>query len=142
MSAQDNAQLARELYEAFNKNDLAKAVALATEDVEIAFIPFGQTFRGHQGFSDFMGGFKRAFPDLIVTVTNQVATENQVVNECSWKGSHTGALMSPSGEIPPTRKTVTGAVFCEVWGFKNDKVASIRNYQDVSSWLRQLGLVS
>lgn len=38
MSAQDNAQLAQEFYEALNKNDLAKAVALATEDVEIEFL--------------------------------------------------------------------------------------------------------
>ena len=53
MSAQDNAQLVRELYEAFNKNDLAKAVALAAEDMEVEFVPFGQTFRGRQGFKGF-----------------------------------------------------------------------------------------
>ena len=53
MSAQDNAQLVRELYEAFNKNDLAKAVALAAEDMEVEFVPFGQTFRGRQGSKGF-----------------------------------------------------------------------------------------
>lgn len=141
MSAQSNAELARKIYAAFNKHDLETCVANATENIEVVLTPFGQTFRGQAGFKEFLAGFKKAFPDLTVTVTNQVATESQVVNECSWKGSHTGPLISPSGEIPPTRRTVTGAVFCEVWGFKNGKVASIRNYQDVSSWLRQLGLV-
>ena len=141
MSAQNNAQLARELYEAFNKNDLAKAVALAAEDVEIEFVPFGVTFRGHQGYNDYLGGFRRAFPDITVTVTNQVANENQVVKEFTWRGTHTGPLMSPAGEIPPTNRTVEGGRFCEVYEIKNGKFAVGRNYQDVASWLRQLGLV-
>ena len=141
MSAHDNAQLVRELYEAFNKGDLAKAIALAAEDMEVEFVPFGQTFHGRQGFNDFIGGFKRAFPDLIVTVTNQVATENQVVNECTWRGTNTGPLVTPAGEIPPTNRKVEGGRFCEVYEIKNGKLAADRNYQDVASWLRQLGLV-
>src|SRR5439155_25479150 len=113
----------------------------ANEDVEVVLIPFGQTFHGREGFRQFMAGFKQAFPDLAVTVTNQVASEDQVVNEFRWRGTHTGPLMSPQGEIPPTGKPVEGAVVCEVLGIRNGKVASLRNYQDVSTWLRQLGLV-
>lgn len=142
MSAQSNAEMARKLYEAFNRGDLDSALGIATDDVVVVLIPFGQTFQGKAGFRDFMGGFKRAFPDLKVTVTNQVATESHVVNECSWTGTHSGPLMSPAGEIPPTNKAVAGAVFCEVWEIRDGKLARLRNYQDVSSWLRQLGLVS
>lgn len=141
MSAQDNKKMAQQLYEAFNKQDFDSCLAMATDDVEVVLIPFDQTFHGHAGFKEFMGGFKNAFPDLKVTLTNQVTTDDQVVNECSWTGTHTGPLMSPAGEIPPTGKKVEGAQFCEVWGIKNDKLASLHNYQDVSSWLRQLGLV-
>ena len=104
-------------------------------------VPYGRTFRSHAGFREFMDSFKTAFPDLTVTVTNQVATDEQVVNECTWQGTHTGPLMSLAGEIPPTGKTVTGAQFCEVWRLKGGKMASLHNYQDVSRWLRQLGLV-
>jgi steroid delta-isomerase-like uncharacterized protein len=141
MSAQSNAEMARNLYAAFNRGDLDSCLALAAQDVEVVLIPFDQTFRGHDGFRDFMGGFKRAFPDLTVTVTNQVATEDQVVSECSWTGTHSGPLLSPTGEIPATHKSVTRAVFCEVWTIRDGKVAVLRNYQDVSTWLRQLGLV-
>jgi steroid delta-isomerase-like uncharacterized protein len=133
--------MARQLYEAFNRHDFESALALATEDVEVVLVPFGQTFRGQAGFRQFMEGFKNAFPDLIVTVINQVATEDQVVSECTWNGTHTGPLMSPTGEIPATGKKVEEGQFCEVWGIKGGKVASLRNYQDVSNWLRQLGLV-
>jgi steroid delta-isomerase-like uncharacterized protein len=117
------------------------AAALAAEDMEVEFVPFGQTFHGRQGFSDFIGGFKRAFPDLIVTVTNQVADENQVVNECTWRGTNTGPLITPMGEIPPTNRKVEGGRFIEVYEIKNGKLAVDRNYQDAASWLRQLGLV-
>ncbi len=141
MSAQENVQLAGEITEAFNKNELAKAVALAAEDVEIEFVPFGATFRGHQGYNDYLGGFRQAFPDITVTVTNQVANENQVVKEFTWRGTNTGPLVTPAGEIPPTNRTVEGGRFCEVFEFKNGKLVALRNYQDVASWLRQLGLV-
>ena len=142
MSAQHNAEIARTIYEAFNKHDFDACLALASEDVEVVLTPFGQTFRGHAGFKDFMAGFKRAFPDITITITNQITTDDYVVNECTWRGTHTGPLGAPTGDIPPTGKTVEGAVICEVWRIKDGKLVSLRNYQDVSTWLRQLGLVS
>src|SRR5229473_3318065 len=93
MSAEDNAALARAVYDAFSKKDFDRALALANEDVEIVLIPFGQTFHGRSGFKDFMQGFAGAFPDLTLQVTNQVATEDQVVSEFIGRGTHTGPLM-------------------------------------------------
>jgi len=142
MSAQDHAAMAREVYQAFNRSDFDAALALAADDGGVVLVPFGKTFHGKQGFREFMAGFKDAFPDLTVTVTNQVATDDQVVNECSWTGTHTGPLQTPTGTIPPTNKRVEGAVFCEVWGIRDGKVARLVNYQDAATWLRQLGLVS
>jgi steroid delta-isomerase-like uncharacterized protein len=141
MTAQANKELAQKLYRLFNEARIDEAVELATEDVEVVLIPFGQTFRGREGFRQFMAGFKQAFPDLTLAVTNQVATDDQVVSECRWTGTHAGPLVSPAGEIPPTGKAVSGAVFCEVWQIQDGKVAVLRNYQDVSTWLRQLGLM-
>lgn len=141
MTAQANKELAQNLYQMFNEGRIDEAVNLATEEIEVVLIPFGQTFNGREGFGQFMGGFKQAFPDLTITVTNQVATDDQVVSECRWTGTHTGPLMSPTGEIPPTGKRVDGAIFCEVWQIRDGKVAVLRNHQDVGTWLRQLGLM-
>jgi steroid delta-isomerase-like uncharacterized protein len=140
MSAQENAALARRIYEAFNKKDLDACLALATEDVRVVLTPFNQTFQGRAGFRDFMTGFARAFPDLTITITHQVATDGEVVNECTWRGTHTGPLATPSGDVPPTGKAVEGAIFCEVWGIRDGNLASHHNYHEVSSWLRPLGL--
>ncbi len=141
MAALDNAAVARELYELFNQGQLDRAVNLASDDVEVELVPFGQTFQGRDGFMAFMKGFKDAFPDLQVTVTNQVASEDQVVSECTWTGTHSGTLATPTGGVPPTGKTVTDGRFCEVWRLRDGKVMRLVNYQDAASWLRQLGLV-
>lgn len=140
-TSEETAALARRIYEAFNRGDLNAAADVATVDMEVDLVPFGQTFRGREGFLQFMEGFKTAFPDLQITVTSQVATGDQVVSECTWQGTHTGVLHSPMGDIAPTNKAVEGARFCEVWRVRDGKIARLANYQDAASWLRQLGLV-
>ena len=77
MSAQTNSELARQLYETFNKGDLDGCVALATDDVEVVISAMGQSFHGKDGFREFMGGLSTAFPDMVITVINQVATEDE-----------------------------------------------------------------
>ncbi|MBI4408652.1 MAG: ester cyclase [Gemmatimonadetes bacterium] len=140
MSARHNAELAHAIYDAFNRNDLDAALQLATDDVEISFIPFGQTFRGREGFRAFMQGFRSAFPDIRIQVTNQVATDQGVVNEFTWTGTHTGPLAAPAGEVPPTGR-VAGYPVCEVWEVRNGRLAAIRNYQNAATLLQQLGVV-
>lgn len=141
MAAKENADLAAKVYELFNSAELEEAAALATEDMEIQFLAFGQTFSGRDGFLAFMKGFMDGFPDLKITLVNQVADDDQVVSECSWTGTHDGPLQAPTGEIPPTGRRVSDARFCEVWRIRDGKVASLVNYQDAATWLRQLGLV-
>jgi len=136
----NNEHLARQLYDLFNRGELEEAAKLATEDVIIDVVPFGTTFEGTDGFLGFMGGFKNAFPDLTISVTHQVASEDGIVSECTWNGTHTGELATPAGTIAPTGRSVTGARFCEVWDVEDGKITKVVNYQDLATWLRQLGL--
>ena len=141
MSAQENAALAQKLYELFSNNQFDEAVALAAEDMEVVLVPFGQTFHGPEGFRNFMMGFKTAFPDIIINqVVSQIATDEAAVSEFTARGTHTGPLMTPAGEVPPTGRTVDFTV-CEVWQIRDGKIASLHNYQDSASLMRQLGLL-
>ncbi len=54
MSHQDNTEVARGLYEAFNDHDLERAGALAADDVEFLDVPTGRTTQGPEGFMDSM----------------------------------------------------------------------------------------
>jgi steroid delta-isomerase-like uncharacterized protein len=141
MSAHDNAALARRIYQLFSDDKLDDALELVAEDVEAVLVPFGQTFHGRDGFTSFMQGFKGAFPDIRISVTNQVATDDQVVSEFTARGTHTGPLQTPAGAIPPTGRTVDFIV-CEVMRVKNGQIVSLHNYQDAASIMRQLGLVT
>jgi steroid delta-isomerase-like uncharacterized protein len=141
MSAQDNAVLARRIYQLFSEDNLDGVLELVSEDIEAVLVPFGQTFHGREGFLQFMQGFKGAFPDIRITVTNQVATDESVVSEFTARGTHNGPLRTPAGEIPPTGRTVDFIV-CEVLQIKNDRIARLHNYQDAASLMRQLGLLS
>ena len=83
MSAQDNAELARRIYQLFSEDKFDDVLELVSQDIEAVLVPFGQTFHGREGFMQFMQGFKGAFPDLRISVTNQVATDESVVRRAN-----------------------------------------------------------
>jgi len=141
MTAQQNGQLTRTLYDLFEQDRVDEALAHLTDDVEV--VPYsapGLVFNGKDGFRAFMAGHKSAFPDIRIQIDNQVASDTTVVNECTAIGTHTGPLLSPTGEIPPTGRLVT-LHFCEVWQVRDGKVAGLHNYQDSGDLFTQLGLM-
>ena len=44
-------------------------------------------------------------PDVKGTVDNAAPTDNGVVLEVTWRGTHTGPLAGPEGSIPATGKS-------------------------------------
>ena len=140
MTAQQNVALASTIYDRFSRNDYQGVLALAADDVEIAFTPAGQTFHGHDGFMQFMQGFKSAFPDIAIEITRQTVSEDGVVSEFVARGAQTGPLLTPAGVLPATGRSAAWPV-CEVWRVRDGKLASLTNYQDMATLLGQLGLL-
>ncbi len=89
MSAESNAATMRVIYDAFSRGEYDRALEHVAEDVEVVFIPTGETFRGPQGFEEFMRGKKAAFPDVRIEITNQFGTEEYVISEFRGHGTHT-----------------------------------------------------
>lgn len=137
---QDNGKIMQGLYNHFSNNQFDAAISHAADDIECYFAPTGQRFHGHEGFQQFMMGFKTAFPDVKLKVTNQVISDDAVITEFAAVGTHTGPLMTPKGEIPATGRTAEWPV-CEVNRFRNGKLVSLHNYQDLGSMPQQLGLM-
>ena len=136
----DNAKTAAHIHALFCAGKLEAVLDLATDDIEVQLTPTGQTFRGREGFMQFMHVFKTAFPDIQIKHTNAVCDGDQVVVEATWNATHGGPLLSPAGTIPATGKRVAESRICEVMKFRGGKLAKLVNYQDFGSWLRQLGL--
>ena len=141
MSHQDNAEVARALYEAFNDHDLERAGALAADDVEFLDVPTGRTAQGPEGFMDGMRMWIRACPDARVEVVELFAgEEGSVAAEFVGRGTHDGPMFSPGGDIPPTGRSLEMR-YCEVMRMRDGKIASAHLYYDVATLLGQLGLM-
>jgi steroid delta-isomerase-like uncharacterized protein len=138
VSTEENVALVGKVYDLWNDRDLEGALDLATDDVEIRLLALGQTLTGHEGFRRFMERFATASSDMKKHVTNQVASEDQVVSEFTLRGTHDGPLRTASGEIPPTGKPIELAVI-EVIGIRDGRIARISNYSDSATLMRQLG---
>lgn len=138
MAAQTSKDLAQAIYERFNANDLDSVLAYAADDWRGVAYHAGVEFSGKDGFREFMQGFKGAFPDCTVTLTHQVLAGDELVNEFSWVGTHTGPLPTPAGAIPASGRTVR-SVAVEVWRLRDGKLVELRNYQDGVAILAQIG---
>jgi steroid delta-isomerase-like uncharacterized protein len=144
MTAQENEALVRSQLDVYNSHHtdpgwFEKKIAVLHADFEITDMPSGRTYRGANGFMQNSRFYTEAFPDHQVEITNVVATEDQVVVEFTGRGTHTGPLHLPAGDIPPTGRQ--GELrCCNVYQIKDGKIASLHSYYDAATLLRQLGL--
>jgi steroid delta-isomerase-like uncharacterized protein len=141
MSAEDNAEIARKIYELFNDHDFDSVLEHVAEGAEVELYAEGLSFRGREGFREMMAHFKAPWPDGTVEVIWQFAGEDGVTNECVYRGTHTAPLPTPDGsEVPPTGKRIE-LRFCEVWRMEAGKVRSLHNYADNLALMQKLGLI-
>lgn len=142
MTAQDNARISREIYEAFNAHEFDRALEHVAEEAECELYADGLSFQGKEGFREMMAHHKAPWPDGEVEVVRQLASDDGVANECVYRATHTAPLPTPDGsEVPPTGNRVE-IHFCEVWRFEGGKVKSLYNYADLMTAMAQLGLLS
>jgi len=138
---QDNETLVRRIYEAFNDREFDRVNELVTEDVELVNVAFGQTFRGFEGERQFMQNWAVGFPDGRAEVTRVIDGGDSVAVEFTGRGTHTGPLRGPAGEIAATKKRVE-LRFCDVHEIEGGKVVRTRSDFDAATMLRQLGLLT
>lgn len=138
MSAEENANIVREHYSAFNKRDFGYGATLVDPKVRWTNIPFATTYEGPEGYKAFLKMWTTAFSDARIEITNLIASGDWVTVEFTGKGTHqSGPLIGPKGSIPPTGKSIDLS-FCEIFKLKNGKISLARLYFDAATMLRQL----
>ena len=116
MTAEENKALARrELEEIFD----AKGNIDAAEEIYapnyISHQPAGdEDIHGVQAMKQFATGMREAFPDLEITIEEQIAEGDRVLTRFRTRGSHQGELWG----IPPTGREVqiTNMSLCRIEG--------------------------
>jgi steroid delta-isomerase-like uncharacterized protein len=105
MSLEENKFLVRRYYEEmWNRWDLSLADELIGEGLSFRG-SLGVAVQGREGFKDYMGAVRRAFPDFQNRIEELVAEGDKVVARLTYTGTHHGALFG----IGPTGKRVTYA---------------------------------
>ncbi|MEW6195377.1 MAG: ester cyclase [Bacteroidota bacterium] len=140
MSAEINFKIAQEFYDDFNKKDFSRSHKRIADNAELTVVPFNMKLWGGEGYLQMVQRWADAFPDGYCDVQNIYACEDWVVGEFIGKGTHTGILMSPNGQISPTGKKVE-IHFCDVIKIKDGKVVSINSYFDSTTMMHQLGIL-
>jgi steroid delta-isomerase-like uncharacterized protein len=91
---------------------------------------------GHEATKKFVTAHLTAFPDLHITIQDQIAENDLVATRYVMHGTHQGEFAN----IPPTGRqfTVTGI---EMHRFADGKLIELWNVVDLLGMLQQLGVI-
>jgi len=137
MSTEENKALVRRQFEAiWNGGNLALIDELYAPNYTNHDPANPDQAPGPAGFTQRVGLYRTALPDLHLTVEDQVAEDDRVVTRWTASGTHQGDLMG----IPPTGKSVS------VTGMLISRIESGKFVEEWVNWdtlglLRQVGAV-
>lgn len=136
MSEENKALVRREAEEIFSKGNLDAAEELYAPDYVGHEPTTPEDIRGIEGARQFAAEFREAFPDLRITVEDQVAEGDRVATRFTSRGTHQGELegIAPTGN----RVEVTGLVISRIAG---GKIAEDWTYYDALGLMQQIGVV-
>jgi steroid delta-isomerase-like uncharacterized protein len=137
MSEQNKALARRAFEEVWNQGKLTviDELTAASATYSDPNVPGGK-FTGPEGVKQFVQIYRGAFPDVRITINDQIAEGDKVVTRWTATGTHKGQLMG----IAPTNKhaTVTGV---NIDRYQDGKVVEAWASYDMLGMLQQLGVV-
>lgn len=137
MSAAENKALARRVFEQmFNEGNLDVADELFAPGYVDHDPSLPQDVHGPEGFKEYVGMYRAAFPDLHVQIEDQLAEGDRVATRWTGTGTHNGELAG----IIPTGKRVT-LPGMEIVRIANGKLIEGWEGYDSGTLMRQLGVM-
>ncbi|HMU62558.1 MAG TPA: ester cyclase [Gemmatimonadales bacterium] len=139
MAPHANETLIRRLYSFFNNRKYDEAQKLVSDEFEWRDAATGETYRGRDGVRQFMERWVSGFDDARIEIERIVAGDHAVATEFIGRGTHTGTIQTPAGELPPTNRKIELRC-CEVGVIENGKIRSGSTYYDAATLMAQLGV--
>jgi len=121
--------------EGLNHGDVSAADRAFAPDCVIHINGSAEPNLSLSGFKEMIGGLLGAFPDLRITVDDQIVAGDKVATRWTAEGTNSGAF----GSVPATgrRVQITGLILDRV---VDGKVVERREQWDQMAMLQQLGL--
>lgn len=136
MSTEQNKTNNRRLFdEAFNQGKVAVLDEVCAPNY-VLHDPTGP-IPGAEGFKQFVGMYRAAFPDLHISLENEVAEGDMVVVRWVARGTHGGELMG----IPATGKPITVTGITMARANSSGKFEEAWVNLDTLGMLQQLGVI-
>ena len=134
MSEQNKALVRRVVEELVNKGNFSLLDELVDSDYTY-YEPTVGEIQGRDGYRSLVSMYRSAFPDVTLTINEQIAEGDKVVTHWTARGTHQGELMG----VPATGKQVTvqGVVISRI---ENGKLIQDFETYDVHGMMRQLGV--
>jgi len=134
MSEQNESLVRRTIEEIVNQGNFDLVNQLISPEYA-SFEPTVGPMRGREGYVALVTSYRNAFPDMKMTIEEQIAEGDSVVTRWRAEGTHRGELMG----IAPTGKRVSvqGIVISRI---KNGQLVDDYESFDVYGMLRQLGV--
>src|SRR6266498_499570 len=136
MSTEENKALTRRLFEeGFNQNNPSVFDEFITPDFVNYDAPPGIP-RGPAGFRQLIAMYRTGFPDMHMTIEEELADGDSVIHRGYVTGTHTGEFQG----IPHTGKQIK-VKYIDIWRVANGKMAENWVQIDMLGLMQQLGVV-
>jgi steroid delta-isomerase-like uncharacterized protein len=135
MSEANKALVRRGIEETVNKGNFSVMDEILSTDYVYREPTVGEK-RGRAGFRELITMYRNAFPDVKVTIDEQIAEGDKVVTRWNATGTHRGELFGTA----PTGKQVRvqGIIVSRI---ANGKIVEETEVYDALGMLRQLGAI-
>lgn len=134
------ATTAHQLIETFNRGDHAGHAGLYAQDAKYIESYFPEPIVGPEGMEQVTRAMAAAFPDMQWTIVSLLEDGDRVACEVNIKGTHSGPLSTPGGEVPATGRAVSWETMSVIEFDEDGLISEHRTYMDPGTVMGQLGL--
>jgi steroid delta-isomerase-like uncharacterized protein len=127
----------RFINEVISDNNWDKAGEVLSDDL-VMYHPSapGGSISGLENVKGMLMGFRAGFPDLAISIEDEIAEGDKVVIQWRGRGTHTGDLFG----MPPTGRSVNvGAV--SIFRIADGKIVEDHISEDTMGMMKQLGVI-
>jgi len=137
MANQTPIDVAKASVQAYNEKNWNKVRETVTPTIVYDEVGTHRRVTGVNDVVTAWKGWATAIPDGTATFESATASGNTVALELTWRGTHTGPLQTPAGEIPATNRAIELRAV-QIVEVADGKAKSIRQYFDVGTLMEQI----
>ena len=98
-------EVAERFSQAYNQHDVDAIGKFYAQDANYYVSGEPESIRGREAIKENIQSLIRAFPDVKTEFINIFTTEGHFISEGISRGTHSGPMATPEGDVPPTGRS-------------------------------------